>query len=649
MSEKKRANLRLFLLTAVVVIIAQIIILQPVIKYQLIELYDDWYWMVYYKALTHMDFIPKMIYMWVKIGIHESGYAIFIGLLGELFGKNYQAYNYFIVGLKIISSLTLFPLVLVVFKNRLLAFLTTFLYAITSSSTGSLYWMMKGGTYLGTAFMNLFLVSYYFTVTKNKRLWLLVSSLFIFLAYITSAVRIYPIFLMILFIETYLLLDVHPVKNIRAITKSPKLLKKPLVRLLAFFLPAYLVASRAPISPQGFVEEKPFILLNDILRGNLHDLLSPFAGLGYSFFTNYYWRFFGQISPETFSSFNQYISFLVRGPILIFGLFTIMLALLISKNKKRFFIWIFSINLVFEILMYFIATYHFRLPKELWIEYDASLFYLIKYPTLIGIYALVVAFFLFFEWKKDRKNRLLLALWVGPLFSMTFLVAMWVTIGFLINAYSSTGYYFQIPSMGMSLFVATVLTLFYGKFKKIKISKRTSIVVVFGIMIYFYWTSSLEIARDFTNDNPGKVTVKEQMVLHQQLFEKLGDNYADGDLLVYFDLPSDELRFSYYRLAFFGFPKIVNYFRNNQGMGCIESISDGTILKDAYVDENNITGFVYRGECVYKISGSEKNEYVTEDSYLYEIDNFYAFKLENGNLTDVKENVLEAVSNNQRL
>ena len=284
----KNINVKLFLFVTFAVTVINLIILQPVIKYQLIELADDWIWMVYYKSLSHMPLLAKLWYIWKKVGIHESGYAIYVGLLGEILGMNYQAYNYVNIFFKILSAVTLFPLILIVFKNRLLATITTFIYGITSASTGSLYWMMKGGMYLGITFMNLFLLSYYFAVTKKKIFWLILSSILIFITYISSAVRVYPVFPIIILIETIWLIFNRSKGDGKFLQIKVRELKTSIIRIVAFFLPVFLVASRAPVSPHGFIGRKTVMLLTDIKNGNLHDLLSPLAGIGSSFLPNYF-------------------------------------------------------------------------------------------------------------------------------------------------------------------------------------------------------------------------------------------------------------------------------------------------------------------------------------------------------------------------
>lgn len=634
---KKYWNIWLFLLFAICVTVAELVVLQPIIKYVLINPTDDWVWLGYYKQLSHLSFIPRFAYMWTKIGIGESGYAIYMWFVGDVFGTNYLAYNYVSVGLKIMSALTFFPLLLIIFKNKFLAFLTSFLYGINSATTGPMYWIMKAGSFAGVALMNLFLICYYFTITRKSKIWLLLATILIFLSYLISAVRIYPIFFVIVLIEIFWHINFHPKKG----------LKSSIVRVVLFLLPSILVALTAPLAPQGNIKSEPFILLNEIRNGNLHHLLPPLEGMGYSFLTNYYWKFFGTLGPGTFTQITNYIGYLIHGPLLVFAVATLVFSFLIPKKPKSFFILVFCFNFILEIGMFYIATFHFSIPQNLRFQYDPGLFYISKYPQLVGIYVLVVAFASFLEWRKDKHNRLLLALWVGPIFSFIFLELMWVFIGWTLMWYDSTGYYWFIPAMGMSLFVCTILVLIYQKLKKNLLFRILSILIVIGVIAQLYKTSSFDISTYFIGVNPEKVTVSAQEIMHDKLMNVLGNAGKNGDLLIYFEFPSDKTEANYYKriLGIENGNPVLQYMivwrRDDKGIGCVGYISDVKTLKLSFQYKNGKSQFIANSRCVLKSPTSSVNIYSGKERWVFSADNLYAYKIDNGNFIDIKESVLK--------
>ena len=635
----KNNILVIFLLLSVLVALSNVFILQPFLKYQLIELFDDWYWMTFYRSLSHMDFVPRVIYIWKQIGVHESGYALFVGFLGELFGLNYDYYNYALLVLKVFATITLFPLIYLLFKDIKLSFLSTFLYGITSASTGSLYWMMKGGSYLATGLMNLFFCFYYLSVVKKSKLMLFVAAAFMLISYLVSAVRVYPAFVIIVLAELYISFGVNVADGLKRIIKKPSLLLPSAVRLVLFILPSFLAASTAPLSPHGFVEEKPIIITRDILNGNWHDVLTPIAGLGYSFFTNHYWPFFGQITPDTFSGLFAYFKFLFAKPLLIFAVSTLIISVSISKEWKRFFVKVMLMSSVAFTLMFFIATRHFFVPKEFWFEYDPTLFYLTKYPTLMGIYVLTVALFAFLEWRKRREDRILMAVWVGPLFSLIFLAAMWVAIGYLLNGYSSTGYYFQIPAIGMSLLMGSLLIKFYNMLGYRFVSKLFATGIIALIVGLVFVTSGLEIKKSFTSDNPGMISVSQQKELHRNMFSQLGSAAQDGDLLLFIELPEEEKEKAYYHLAFLGFHNSVIWNRKGSGGGCVGTFNSKEELKLSFQPERS--EFVATGLCYFPGKKIGRDSYGVDRNVHFDLKNFYAFSFDKNYPIDITKKVLD--------
>lgn len=191
-------------------------------------------------------------------------------MLFEILKFNYPLYNNINILLKIFSTLTIFPLILIVFKNRTLAFLTTIVHAISYPSTGALTYILQGVFYLGIIFMNVFFILYFWAVTKISVPWTLVASLSLALSYILAAGRIYPIFILILIIEAFLLFR-YGLKNLFI----------SLTRIVLFLAPTFVLVmfGSRNIPYAGAI----LPLLKDLMSGDLSNLLFPLSGLGYLF------------------------------------------------------------------------------------------------------------------------------------------------------------------------------------------------------------------------------------------------------------------------------------------------------------------------------------------------------------------------------
>lgn len=628
----------IFLLCAELLILTQVLILKPILDYTLFT-ENDWIFLLESRALPDLNFFEKLLFIWTKIGIHEGAYASYMAFLGKLFENNYSNYQYFNVFLKIISTLTIFPVILLLFKNRLLAFLTTLIYGINSASAGSFYWYMKGGIFPGIALMNLFFISYYYTLIKNSRGWLIISAILILLTYLTSPTRIFPIFLIVLAVEIYKM-----AKN-----KTKNLLKKSILRIIVLLLPAIFVSVAAPVSPRGRVESTPFTLFQQIIEGNWFNLLSPIEGIGYSLLTNENMNFLGRINVSTFLSLNNYLGLLFNSGFWVFLSAFILVAFIASKKPFKFILTALLINFALDILMFFVAGHHFFIAENKVQKMDPMLFFSTKYPTLIGIFILSTAFTAFLEWLKHKKDNYLSALFIGPLFSLLFLTSMWITIGYLLDGYNSLHYYYQIPAIGISLFLAAILCMLYKKFNS-KYLRLLGIALLAQILITFYSSNKYAIDKEFMGINEEKIKLADQNKLHDNLINKV-KNYDQDKVLIFLEFPQDKKESQYYKRALLldnSMLGVIFYWFNTKDQPrCIGDINDIKKLKSAKNIKDGDTGFILSGRCVNtsKINFLAKNTplktYTTEDKVFYSLNSIYAFRIENGDFIDIKQQVLK--------
>lgn len=623
-----------FIFCSILVLITQYNLLEPILQYRLFNTTEDWPFLIYYHALD-LNLLDKMIYVWKNFGLHTSAQVFHIGILSDIFGFNYPSYQIANVALKAVGTISFFPLILVLFKDRKLAFLATCFFGISSATAGSFLWVVKGSEYIGIMLMNAFLITYYFVIIKNSKKLLLLSSFLFLTSYLMAPPRMFPLLLLVPLVEIFWLLKTRKLNN----------LKYSIFRGIVYILPVILVSLLAPVSSCCPFTSRPQVLLKDIYGGNWHNLLDPFAGIGWTLFTNDYWRFFGKLEYETLTNFKLYLAFLFEGPVLIFGILTLLLSRILSNKPWKFFLLVFGLNFILEILMFILTSHHVYLPENPIKSYPGHFVYT-KYPVLVGLYIFTLAFAGFLEWRNSKeKSNLHMAIWVGPTFSVIFLWPTWIIMGPLVNDFSSVHWYFGIPAMGTTLFLAAILIQLYINLKKRKLFRIFAFCVILLITAIFYYTHMTAIDKQHLVINPDKITLADQQIIQGQLISKLGSSAKNGDVLVYLDIAEDPVSLrrtiQYYREALvvdhFGY--WVHFRREGEGMvnnGCIEAVTDKETLRLKFVLKDGKKGFIYTGYCIGKSEGVH-----TGDKIFYGLDNFYAFRIQNGEFIDIKQEIIK--------
>ena len=627
-------NVWAFLLCTVVVFITQFVILQPVLQYRLFNITEDWPYLILYHSLD-LNFWDKLVYVWKTSGLHTSAQVFHIGILSDFLGFNYSAYQLVNVVLKAIGTLSFFPLILVLFKSRKLAFLATILFGISSATAGSFLWVVKGSEYIGIMLMNAFFITYYFVILKNSKKLLLLSSILFLAAFLMAPPRMFPLLLLVPLVEIYWLFKTRQLNN----------LKYSIFRGIVYILPVILVSLPAPVSSCCPFASRPAMLFKDIIDGNWHNLLDPFAGIGWTLLTNDFWKFFGKLEYETLTNLKLYLIFLFKGPVLIFGILTILLSRILSNKPWKFFLLVFSFNFMLEILMFILTSNHLYLSENPIKSYPGH-FVFTKFPALVGLYIFTVAFACFFEWRNGKeKSNLHMAMWVGPIFSVIFLWPTWVIMGPLINDWISVHWYFAIPAMGTTLMLAAILVLTYEKLKYNELSRAIAFIIIGGVLMIYYYSHGVAITKQYLVINPERVNLKDQQKLHGELIKNLGDSTKTGDILVYLEIAEDQVNLR--RTPQFYKDALVEkdfgewlHFRRGEVSGCIEAIFDRNILLSAIQLRDKELGFIYKGRCLEEDDNIKKVTLVSEIDHFYKMDTFYAVRVTNGEFINVKDEVL---------
>lgn len=626
-SSIKNSTFWTFLLLVALVCFIQLTIFQPFIQYRL-NIREDWPFLIFYRTL-HPDPLSQLWTVWTKYaGLHNTTHVYHIGILSEIFGYNYQYYPVANIVLKILATLSIFPVIIIIFKSRLLAFLTTILFSISSATAGPLRWITNGKDFIAVAALNIFFISYYQTIVSYSKRLLVLSTFLFFIVYLLSPPRMFSLLLLIPLFEIFWLLKTRKLSNVRY----------SLIRLIFFFLPAVLISIQAPVSTCCPVTSRPQMLLGDILSGHLFNFVDPLTSVGWSIFTNDYWKYFGELNILALTNFGNYLIFLIQGPLIVFFILTIILSIILSKKPSKFFIYVFSLNFILEISVFFLAN---RYPP---LTSDATLhLLLLRYPTFITIYIFTIAFFSFLSCRKNElKDGISEAVWIGPLISIVFLLPMWVIMGRLINDWNSVNRYFLLPALGATLFMGAILTAFYERLKSKKLLKFVSLIIISIIIFNLYQTNKAAIQKEFMPESEPRVKISDRQLLHQKLMKKLAVLAPRGDLLIYFDFDESDLGAKYYNeaLTLVDFGDVIHFLRGRETYGCIGGLSDKETLKKIIQVRSNEVGFEYGGKCVDKDTGTGGIREGPQP-WFYTVDKFYAFSIKNGDFIDIKDQMLK--------
>lgn len=584
---------------------------------------DDWNLYFGYKMLGFNP-LSKILSVWSERGMYTTYQVYYMGLLESLGGFNYQVFHQINLIFKILATLSIYPLILILFKRQLLAVLAVIFYSISASTVGSLEFTVKGSDYLAIFWMNLFLFVYYLIIIDKLvglKYYFLLFFLFI-LSLAFSPIRIFPLIVIPPLVETFLVLRMF----------DYTVMKKSSIRLAVLYLPFLMLFLYSPVSVLGDAQGSIGVL-KVILGGNWFNILSSLSGIGYLFVTNDYWgKIFGSILANNF---ENYLYFLLGGPTVILGFVTLLLVWAKIPRLKVVFLTVTTLlNFVFQVLIFFVAFHHLNVPTFPKANYDPTNLY----SVIFGGYIFIIGFMVFLYWlKEERKDRIKGALWIGSAFSFifTFLTWLFAPTG---TGFSATSYYLVVASMGSSLLMAAFLVVIYDKLK----SGRLPLLAFlpFLILIPIFVMNMQEIHQRFSGLNNDGRGATGQIIMQEEARRVLKDIKAGDSILVYIDT-SDITNGPFYSEGFLtSFPFFMHFKEGKLIDGCIGMIyEDAKIveLRKIFRVQDEIVGFEYPLLCVDGAKGRFKRLFLTTDQ-------FYAFKISDKKLIDIKHRVINQLN-----
>lgn len=613
-----------------IIIIINLIFLKDFWGYGII--WEDWQFLLNFKTEYNTNnLLLKVFKFWTLSPVHWGTQISYLGLFDLLFPSNYIIIQIFNVIGKITATVLLFPLIFVLTRNRLLAFLSAIFFAIHYSSAGSLQQYANGVEYWAISFLILFILIYRTIIIKEdyNPFKLLISFI---LLYLTLSFGLYRLngFIVIL-----------------AIIEGILFLTKKTSRISSSFRIAFFIVIPATIvflvhHPTIGRESLPSTMINHILNGNWFIFINPLSGLALTFIPR---PFLGGSDIALLQQFDGYISYVIKNFTLPFILIILTLGYVLPLKTRRFILFSLILICILIPIFFIIISHYTNYPR-----YDIV-------PTfIIGLFIFSLALSLGFEWwSSQRQNLLLLSSFLSPLITLFFTTVTWVLN---INKDGSITYqdgvhrYLTVPAIGTTLFAASISTMIIQR----KFNSQFQRVIGYGLIwmfiVFFIFASYNELKIYKILKEKG--TDLKLQVSAQEFFYKTYIKNR-GDIVIYYIAPPPQDLESY-RIERAIAPEILNwlsYLRqyylkgpNNEGLGCIMVLAFPWHQKEAIIKEaDGKIAFYYPAMC--PIDKSIKGKTYAENRWVtLPMDKLFAFTIQNGKVLDITKDVKEKIEQN---
>lgn len=421
----------------------------------------DWILLITFKELGSLS-LEHFVKAWEILRVYTYQ-VYYIGLLEHLYGIDFYSMNKATHFVKYLGTLAIFPLVMVLTGRKLAAFCATVIFAVAYPAMGILYHTVIGGYHITFISLSMFLISYYFIVSKRKswRWYFLLSFLFTLTLLLTPE-RMYPLFPYIILVEFFILIKIGI---------SKKSILNSVTRLGFMYFPFITIYL---LYPSVFVHHLGnfYARFENLFKGNYQFLLFPFASFGSMFVPNFYLPYLGSIRIE---SFGLFIRGLLLNHLIIFLIVSFLLAKISNVKTYRFVGITILSTLVLSIIAFLLASHWYSLDPKVRVNFDYNF---VLPPALVGIFIISLTFAYLIEWLKTREQKNYSKLLFASLASaFLFIVATWGAAD-LNLVFIGAHRYLAAPSIGTSIFFALLLTLIYDKLRSRKLTKPISLLTL---------------------------------------------------------------------------------------------------------------------------------------------------------------------------
>ena len=614
-----------FLLLTLSVILIQLIILKPHLRYAFADV--DWSFLVSFKEISSLYSNPvsHLLAAWKIWGVYTYQ-VYYIGLIEKFFGMDYVNFQIVTHIFKIIATLSIYPVILVATKSRLAAFLTTLIYSFAYSSVGVMYTVVTSGLFVAIPFMFLFFFWHWKIINqKENSIKSNIVALILFLiALLLATERMYPLVPVLFLLELF-----WWYRNSFSKVSLLRIVKRISLFLL-IFISLFLFKPEAFTAFTGNTHDTYV----RFMAGNWQVIMSPFISFGSLFLPRDYWKYLGQPNVE---SIIWYIEYFITVPFVYFSIITAFLSIFLSKKKGRFIFNILSLSFAFSIVVYFLSSHQIHIPESVRIHFDIGT----VVPALIGFYVIALMMNMFKEWEYDDKKDKLSITMIGALVAAFIFIALtWIAADWVL-VFTGVHRYLTIPAIGSSFFIAGIITII---FKKLNTNRKTSglsyFILLLLIPLFLFNTGVIEKYFDYElkyagTDAEGHIRMKNKL---RSYLPNLSNTEPS---IFYFDESQDHDN------GYFDETTIMagfNYWMRFRGDKIVDSKAIPAILR------SNLICKVERSMCLdaVKVLVKTKDGIVGIEygGVFYKPENFYAFRFINKDLVDIRNEIAEAIGVN---
>lgn len=560
----------------------------------------------------------KFSQVYQLLGPHSTNPIYYNGILYTLFGFNYQNYQISALIFKILSVFSFYLLIQVIFKNRLLSFISGLTYSIQYGSVGSMEMVARTQDYLVIIGLNVFFILFYliFNGKPKNILWTILSSIVLFSAYFINPIRAYPILPFICFLGVSMFLMKVSLSNFYRISKQ----------LLIIFLPFILFFGLEGTG--GVFYGNAVEIIQRIAAGNLQMLLAPFSSFGSLFLQNDGLKF---LSSTTWAL-PDFPGYFIGGPLIFFSFATFILSRILSKKPLKFFLGVVTTNFLLELLIFLAINTGRNLPEHIKMTYDP---YTFAPSAVLGIYIITLSVFIFVEWLNNKQDKMLVLYLLGITLSVTFIWLTWILYSVVHIPMGIYGYS-TIPSIGVSLGISTILVLAYSKIKNQKSFLKPFAPTVFLVLLFYFLYSNTQIQTYLKANMDYGDKASDQTFLKDKFWNFLKDDATPCNNFFFLETTSNEqngLNYSYIMIDRFDrWYSLYSPYHSQKPCDVALLVSDEAKLLSSYTIRGDKKGFLYK--------------YFNGGYNFFPIEDFYAFKLQKRDIFDMKDEILEKIDKN---
>ena len=576
---------------------------------------DDWLFLSAYRTYFSHP-ILDLLSGWKALGSHWFPHSYYIGVLYNFLGLNYFAYRLLNQLLKIVATLSLYPLIYSLSRRKFLSFFATLIYGFHFSTFGSLDGPSRGEDFLAIISMNLFLTAYIQLIRKNSvyLLSMFLMSIWLAITVLIDDTRMFPLILTVLIGDPIFAYLSHQSKPLSSSFK----------RIITLMLPFLLMMI---LTPDSFSMQLGYSLgrYDKLLSGNWQLFLAPFAAYGSTFFTK---EVFGSLHSLPYQSLGTFLEFL-QGPLFIFLAINLFLGLLTSR-PIRFLTYSLSISFLLDLLAYWLSHHWLGLDKASIAPVDPGTYLT---PAIFGLNLFASFLTSFIFWFKNQKDGQLLCLFLCSIFSLGYIFLTWIFAD-INSIFMGVHPYLNLPAIGTSISLGIITTLVYDRFligMRLRLRQPLIIIIICLLLSAFYLEGKVSINNYFSHWLNNGLAANDQIRIIDKFWQTVQYQKNQPIPVIYLDAASDYNNGTFYSEVMIW--KISAWFdvKYNQPKEGRYSLCDLMILDKVELEKSvKVIGGdrrLVRDKC-----GPER---------IYSKDEFYAFKLLNRDIIPSREEVLE--------